>query len=108
MFSKLKNAGLIFLGGVIFVLYFIIGQKNRAIQKQTEYLIKRKKNEVKELAKKKNKLIDKVKNSQGNKDKIDKELKEIKEKANTIKEEAKSKPKEEKWDEVLDFIKSDF
>ena len=108
MISKLKNYGLAFLGGIIVLLYFIIGQKNKAIRKKTEYLIKRTKNEVEELGKKKKKLLDKVENAKGDTTKLEVELIRIEKKAKQIKEDAKTKPKEEKWDEVLDFIKSDF
>lgn len=108
MLSKLKSYGLAFMGGIVVLMYFIIGQKNRALRKQSEYMIKRKKEEVKALASKKKKLLEKVKNTKGDNTKLNIKLVEIERKASKIKEEAKSKPKEEKWDEVLDFIKSDF
>ena len=56
MLSKLKSYGLAFMGGIVVLMYFIIGQKNRALRKQSEYMIKRKKEEVKALASKKKKL----------------------------------------------------
>ena len=108
MLSKLKSYWLSFMGGIVFLMYFVIGKKNRALRKQAEYMIKRKKEEVKELGKQKKKLLDKVKTTKGDTTKIDAKLSKIEDKAKAIKEEAKSKPKEEKWDEVLDFIKSDF
>ena len=108
MMSKLKSYGLAFMGGIVVLMYFVIGQKNRALRKQAEYMIKRKKEEVKDLGKQKQKLLDKVKNTKGDTTKIEAKLSKIEDKAKAIKEEAKSKPKEEKWDEVLEFIKSDF
>ena len=47
MLSKLKSYGLAFMGGIVVLMYFVIGQKNRALRKQAEYMIKRKKEEVK-------------------------------------------------------------
>ena len=108
MLHKLKNMGLVFLGGVIFVLYIIIGRKNKAIRKKNEYLIKKTKNEIKDLSKKKEKLLEKVKNTKGDTTKIEVELIHVKNKVSNIEKTVKNKPKEEKWDEVLDFIKSDF
>ena len=108
MLSKLKSYGLAFMGGIVVLLYFIIGQKNRALRKQAEYMIKRKKEEVKELGKQKQKVLTKIADGKGDTVKLEAKLDKIHEKANNIKKEAKSKPKEEKWDEVLDFIKSDF
>ena len=108
MISKLKSYGLAFMGGIVVLLYFIIGQKNRALRKQAEYMIKRKKEEVKELGKQKRKLVEKIKNTTGDNTKLNIKLVDIERKASQIKEEAKSKPKEEKWDEVLSFIDSDF
>ena len=96
MLSKLKSYGIAFMGGIVVLMYFIIGQKNRAIRKQAEYLIKRKKEEVKELGKQKKKLIEKAKNTKGDNTKLNIKLVEIERKASKIKEEAKSKPKEEK------------
>ena len=89
MMSKLKSYGLAFMGGIVVLMYFVIGQKNRALRKQAEYMIKRKKEEVKDLGKQKQKLLDKVKTTKGDTTKIE-------DKAKAIKEEAKSKPKEEK------------
>ena len=43
MISKLKSYGLAFMGGIVVLLYFVIGQKNRALRKQAEYMVKRKK-----------------------------------------------------------------
>ena len=108
MLSKLKSYGLAFMGGIVVLMYFIIGQKNRALRKQAEYMIKRKKEEVKELGKQKKKILEKVVNTKGDTTKLEAKLQKIQDKAKAIKDEVKSKPKEEKWDEVLDFIKSDF
>ncbi len=108
MLSKLKSYGLAFMGGIVVLMYFVIGQKNRALRKQAEYMIKRKKEEVKELGKQKKKILEKVVHTKGDTTKLEAKLQKIQDKAKSIKEEAKSKPKEEKWDEVLDFIKSDF
>ena len=96
MISKLKSYGLAFMGGIVVLMYFVIGQKNRALRKQAEYMIKRKKEEVKELGKKKKKLVDKIKNTTGDNTKLNIKLVDIERKAAKIKEEAKSKPKEEK------------
>jgi predicted ATP-binding protein involved in virulence len=96
MISKLKSYGLACLGGIIVLMYFLIGQKNRALRKQAEYMIKRKKEEVKDLGKQKKKILDKVKNTKGDTTKLNIKLVEIEKKAAKIKEEAKSKPKEEK------------
>ena len=108
MISKLKTYGLAFMGGIVVLMYFLLGQKNRALRKQAEYMVKRKKEEVKELGKQKQKILNKVKNTKGDNTKLNIKLVEIERKAAKIKEEAKSKPKEEKWDEVLSFIDSDF
>ena len=96
MLSKLKSYGLAFMGGIVVLMYFVIGQKNRALRKQAEYMIKRKKEEVKELGKQKQKVLDNIKVGKGNSEKLAAKLDKINEKANNIKKEAKSKPKEEK------------
>ena len=96
MISKLKSYGLAFMGGIVVLLYFVIGQKNRALRKQAEYMVKRKKEEVKELGKQKRKLVEKIKNTTGDNTKLNIKLVHIERKASKIKEEAKSKPKEEK------------
>ena len=96
MISKLKTYGLAFMGGIVVLMYFLLGQKNRALRKQAEYMVKRKKEEVKELGKQKRKLVEKIKNTTGDNTKLNIKLVDIERKASQIKEEAKSKPKEEK------------
>ena len=69
---------------------------NTAAEKTKVEAAPAKKEEVKELGKQKKKIVDKIKNTTGDNTKLNIKLVEIERKAAKIKEEAKSKPKEEK------------
>lgn len=96
MKTKLLSAGIFFLSGIIFILYLIIGKKDKALKNKNKLLIKRRQIELKDLAEKKASLIGQSVNQTNFNAAIEKNIQKVDAKVAQIKEEAKSKSKEEK------------
>ena len=81
------------MGGIVVLMYFVIGQKNRALRKQAEYMIKRKKEENQ------HRMRDKIKTMTARKTKLFTILKNF---TTEIEEELKAQWKD--FEEFLQYI----